>query len=563
MNEIPSISAWREIHSGLIDSTWTVIGKGPGFHRVKTAHDGPSVGINHVWEKIDPSWPLTALHAFDLDVIESLTEDSLLRFESLWIPDTLNLAPKIGSSENVIHLKDRKTSAQRLAKNPIIERLVDEGRIFTYARGKRDSPLGMFPVRLGAFSGSTLVALLASLGVRKLELAGIDGGTEYSSEFKHLEDSTRLNGGQSTYDEQLQEIASIRRSLKLQISEVGESPLRVFVGTTAGQRLAFELLKYSIDIHSSRTVEVIALDEAIAAKGLEIVELETHLTGKTPFSFQRYLIPDLSERKGLSVYLDSDMLVFSDIHKLRSFRPQQGCANAVLVDKGWSRAPQLSVMLIDCERAPWSIAQLKHASKTMSYEELTSKSPTPELVERTIPSQWNSLEYFKKHSTCLLHYTNMPAQPWLANNNPLACIWFQELFRAVDDTDIAATLVASEVNAGNIRPGVLEQLKRRLDDPMSLPRKLIAIDNQFLPPHTMMNYPRLGSALGMGKGMPTYWQTTSRRMMGTARHHLIKSKAFSLARVFVIKLRKTVSLVLRIYQSLLSSTTVRKNHDQH
>ena len=63
---------------------------------------------------------------------------------------------------------------------------------------------------------------------------------------------------------------------------------------------------------------------------------------KTPFSFQRFLIPEVRGYRGLAMYLDSEMLVFDEIGAL--FERDFGDANVLAVPR------ETSVLLLDCEQ---------------------------------------------------------------------------------------------------------------------------------------------------------------------------------------------------------------------
>lgn len=523
--------------------SWTVVGKGPNFSRFAEYPPEESIGLNHVWRYTPKDQKLTVLHAFDLDVVEELDAAALQKFEFLWLPDTLNRCIRVGRSGRVIHQRDVVRTSRRLAENPLIAQLLTEGRVFVYPRGSTTSEIGGFPVRVGAFSGSTVIALLASLGVKTLRLAGIDGGSSYANAFADLEATTKLNGGQDSFSSQLQEIANIRRAMGLELTDLGAQALRIFVGTTQGQHLPFEVLKYSIDRRSSRSVCVFPLDEAIAAEGIDLGDLLEVDSGGTPFSYQRYLIPALCQYSGSAIYLDSDMQLFDDIGVLHSMLPGTGCANAALSDDSWNREPQLSVLVIRCDRAPWSIESLKEAAKSSGYSAFRSEGPTPTLLERSVPFTWNSLEHYSSRETKLLHYTDMSTQPWLSPLNPLSHLWIRELFCAIDDGVVSEGDVDNEVNAGHVRPGIISQIQLRLEDPLSLPRPLIEKDLSFLPPHALMGFPGVARIAGIGNQLPSSRELLMRRFLGKSRLILMKPVFLKPAKYVAVQLRKTFRLL--------------------
>lgn len=91
----------------------------------------------------------------------------------------------------------------------------------------------------------------------------------------------------------------------------------VFIGWDAKERLAYEVLDYSIKKHQSDYVDIIPLRrDALQARGL--YWRDPNETASTEFAFTRFLIPHLMDYKGYALFLDCDMLVTQDINQLFS-----------------------------------------------------------------------------------------------------------------------------------------------------------------------------------------------------------------------------------------------------
>lgn len=71
--------------------------------------------------------------------------------------------------------------------------------------------------------------------------------------------------------------------------------------------------------------------------------------------------------------------------------------------------------------------------------------------------------------TALLHYTDMHRQPWVSWGNPLGYLWVASLREAVAAGAITRDELTRQVTAGHVRPSLLAQLDRGLDDGMLLP----------------------------------------------------------------------------------------------
>src|SRR5262245_20822299 len=115
--------------------------------------------------------------------------------------------------------------------------------------------------------------------------------------------------------------------------------LFIGVGCVEAQWLPFAVLRHSIQRRTKHAVRVEPLYQA----GIEVpVPREPKNQQKTPFSFQRFVIPEARCFQGRAMYLDSDMLVFEDIASV--FARDFGDANVLAVPR------ETSVMLLDCER---------------------------------------------------------------------------------------------------------------------------------------------------------------------------------------------------------------------
>jgi len=258
-----------------------------------------------------------------------------------------------------------------------------------------------------------------------------------------------------------------------------QAPVRVFVACSEAESLPLQVLAFSIRETSSLPVEVTAIGSA----GRPIPRpAELRNQPRTPFSFQRFLIPELCGFAGRAIYLDADMQVFTDIAAL--WNQDMGQHDLLTVAEGNDgRRGQFSVMLLDCARLPWRVEEIVGGldAHRYSYEQLMQEMCVARSVGRTLSPHWNSLERYVPGATCLLHYTDMNTQPWVALHNPLAPLWVACLRRAIEVGAIARADVEQAVRLGHVRPSLLAELAgeggpaalRRLDRDFVAPYKAI------------------------------------------------------------------------------------------
>ncbi|NJL79635.1 MAG: glycosyl transferase [Richelia sp. RM1_1_1] len=266
-----------------------------------------------------------------------------------------------------------------------------------------------------------------------------------------------------------------------------ESPIKIFVGTEEEQMLAVKVLEYSIKKHATMAVEVTPLFAAIGQKGINVPEpQDPKIRPRTPFSFQRFAIPALKNYRGKAIYLDSDMLVFQDIKELwlREFNGADLLSVYEPSDSG--RPPQFSVMVLNCQQLTWDAEQLVKELEAgkWTYKQFVLEMAPANKISAVLPSQWNDLERYREGETALTHYTDMPSQPWLKTHNPLAWVWCQELFNAIEEGFISKKFIKQEVKRGCVRPSLIYQIEHNIIDPLKLPESVIQKDKlEFTPPH--------------------------------------------------------------------------------
>ena len=137
--------------------------------------------------------------------------------------------------------------------------------------------------------------------------------------------------------------------------------INVFIGYDKNEKVAFNVLSYSILKHSTRPVAITPIylpnikDSFIRERsGIE----------STDFSFSRFIVPHLMNYQGWALFLDCDQLMLGDVAELwrlrdekyavqvakHDYQPQEekkfmGAVQTKYVKKNWS-----SVMLMNCDK---------------------------------------------------------------------------------------------------------------------------------------------------------------------------------------------------------------------
>jgi hypothetical protein len=130
----------------------------------------------------------------------------------------------------------------------------------------------------------------------------------------------------------------------------------------------------------------------------------------------------------------------------------------------------------------------------------------------------------------LLHYTDMERQPWVSRQNPLAYLWFRDLFEAVDTAFIGTDVIEDHVRAGFVRPSLAYQVRHRIEDPLLLPKEAAKLDDGYMAPF---------QSIPKHRGTP--WRDAKAVFLARLRRALQQSVLYKLQR----RVRSRVAFYLR------------------
>ena len=190
--------------------------------------------------------------------------------------------------------------------------------------------------------------------------------------------------------------------------------INVFIGFDEGEKVSYHILSESIRRQSSVPVSITPL----CLSNIPEFKRELQPNQSTEFAFSRFLVPYLSDYKGWSLFLDSDMMFRDDIKNLwdmidkdksimcckHDYVPKQnvkfrGAKNEPFPKKNWS-----SFMLMNNQRCKMLT---KEYVETASGLELHQFKWTHEENVGELPLEWNWLvgEYDYNKNAKNVHWT--------------------------------------------------------------------------------------------------------------------------------------------------------------
>jgi len=432
---------WSEAeHAG---QSWLILGKGPSLDRRDEFDLGDyrTIALNHAVLCM----PVDAANIIDLSVVQDCGEILEQNAGVLLMP----------RYPHVDFKPSPRPLESHVAEINVLKRLSEQNRLIWYNFTTGQPVAGSPRIEGQFFSAEVTVNLLAVLGIRSIRTLGVDGGNRYATGF---DDKDRLANRHSSFDLQWAGITKTVRRYGIDYAPLTtETPIRVFIGTDESQRLGARVLEFSIRQHTPVPVVCDTMDNVAVP-----LPKSPENQPRTEFSFHRFAIPALAGFQGRAVYLDADMLVFRNFLELWDI-PFEGASVLYAPSSSPTRPSQFSVLLLNCAKLKWDLNEIVAGLDRTEYDYdglmKTLCIEPAERIQDRIPADWNSLEEYHAGRTGLLHYTDMPTQPWVSTQNPHGDLWVECLKDAIKAGFIDPDEVRAGVERGFVRPSLLWQLK--------------------------------------------------------------------------------------------------------
>lgn len=248
-------------------------------------------------------------------------------------------------------------------------------------------------------------------------------------------------------------------------------PIRIFIGSSPKNTIEEAVFRYTLQKHTSSAIEIHVINgQAGTETNLTTGEVKAlppnlinRIPGATAFSLGRWAIPEWCGYRGKAIYCDSDQVLLADLAELWNFDLSGCTVAAVPVKQAKSASAYIdsylqtylnveddyylaSVMLIDCEKAAFSLRSLidDMDRKAFSMSDLMYLGDPfrhyLNIEVKTLPSEWNHLDYVDETSK-LVHFTNLDSQPWRFHHHPIAPFWEDIFLEAIAQNAISQETV--------------------------------------------------------------------------------------------------------------------------
>lgn len=191
--------------------------------------------------------------------------------------------------------------------------------------------------------------------------------------------------------------------------------LRIFIGYDPKETVAYHVCSHSILSRSSGPVSITPINKNNIPQFTRGIE-----DGSTEFSFSRFLVPYLSGYEGQSIFMDSDVLVLTDIYDIlqecafnndvhvvkHDYTPKHqvkflGNKQSIYPKKNWSSVMVFNNYTNPCKKLTPDVVNTA-SGKYLHQFEWTGESRIGELSPK-----WNHLvgEYDPNPEAKLVHFT--------------------------------------------------------------------------------------------------------------------------------------------------------------
>ena len=218
--------------------------------------------------------------------------------------------------------------------------------------------------------------------------------------------------------------------------------INVFIGYDEKEKVAYNVLSYSILKNSTRPV---AITPIYLPNIRDDFVRERLPKQSTDFAFSRFMIPHLMNYQGWALFMDCDMLMFEDISKLWRMRDDSKAIQVCKHDYTPKESKKfLGQVQTKYEKKNWSSFMLMNCKKcTTLTPDYVNKASGLELHQfkwlegdhliGDLPLEWNWLvgEYEHKDDVYNVHYTK--GGPWFEDY--AKCDYSQDWFRNLEESN--------------------------------------------------------------------------------------------------------------------------------
>ena len=108
-----------------------------------------------------------------------------------------------------------------------------------------------------------------------------------------------------------------------------------------------------------------------------------------------------------------------------------------------------------------------------------------------LPPEWSPVLFSENPAAKVIDSQSIADRPWYSCFAPSGIVWFAQLQAAIAEKYLSVNSIRQDVAAGLVRPSLLVQIERGINNSFQLPKQLIGLDAQFTPPELAVSAEQL------------------------------------------------------------------------
>lgn len=236
-------------------------------------------------------------------------------------------------------------------------------------------------------------------------------------------------------------------------------PLKIFVGFDQKESIAYHVFCQSLISRSTRPLAITPL----ALGNIGGVYTEKHIDGSNSFIYSRFLVPYLSEFKGLAIFFDGDMVIRKDVSILLESIDVDCAVNVVQHDyetkfntkyfgnpnESYPRKNWSSVIVWNCEHESNKILTPEYVGdNTGAHLHRFKWLRDDQIGALDVSWNWLDQEYPLNKNPNLVHYTIGTPCFTESRRTDHSYFWDRELYNSMEGIEASlAEEIAQHFNA--------------------------------------------------------------------------------------------------------------------
>ena len=190
--------------------------------------------------------------------------------------------------------------------------------------------------------------------------------------------------------------------------------------------------------------------------------------------------------QGKTLYLDGNNILQGNISELFE---QEGLSFL----QAARREPLSKLQFFLVNHAARDSQQLTQRLIRLAEQEYGKLANVDDLDISLLPSGWSPLFFSGETVVKVIDCQSIGDRPWYSCFAPSGTVWFAQVKAAITEGYLSVDNICQDVATGLVRPSLIVQIDKGIDNPFQLPKQLIELDDKFTYPELAVSAKQLKS----------------------------------------------------------------------